>query len=105
MRFLLTFLCHYYQTRASNIWNLGLVLIVAAMFAMVLAFLLGAYAVLYSSAKVLAIIACVIVGLFFSVYVYFLPLGFLLRLVIKMVYSTVKTLMSESRRIYLRVLR
>lgn len=78
------------------IWNLGQVLIVAAMFAMVLAFLLGAYAVLYCS---------VIVGFFFSVYVYFLPLGFLLRLVIRLVYTTLKMLMSESRRIYLRVLR
>ena len=87
------------------IWNLGQVLIVAAMFAMVLAFLLGAYAVLYCSAKVLAVIACVIVGFFFSVYVYFLPLGFLLRLVIRLVYTTLKMLMSESRRIYLRVLR
>ncbi|KAL9437617.1 hypothetical protein AB3S75_023481 [Citrus x aurantiifolia] len=87
------------------IWNLGQVLIVAAMFAMVLAFLLGAYAVLYCSTKVLVVIACVIVGFFFSVYVYFLPLGFLLRLVIRLVYTTLKMLMSESRRIYLRVLR
>lgn len=84
------------------IWNLGLVLVVAAMFAMVLAFLLVAYAVLYSSAKVLAVIACVIIVFFFSVYVYFLPLGFLLRLVIKLVFNTVKTLMSESRRTYFR---
>lgn len=77
------------------IWNLGQVLIVAAMVAMVLAFLLGAYAVLYCSAKVLAVIACVIVGFFFSVNVYFLPLGFLLRPMIRMIYSTVKTLMSS----------
>ncbi|XP_024045187.1 serine/threonine-protein phosphatase 6 regulatory ankyrin repeat subunit C isoform X2 [Citrus clementina] len=87
------------------IWNLGQVLIVAAMVAMVLAFLLGAYAVLYCSAKVLAVIACVIVGFFFSVYVYFLPLGFLLRLVISLVYNTVKMMMSGSRRMYLRFFR
>lgn len=87
------------------IWNLGLVLIVAAMFAMVLAFLLGAYAVLCYSAKVLAVIACVIVGFFFSVYVYFLPLGFLLRLVRRLFYSTVKALMFDSRAIYFRALR
>lgn len=71
------------KRKEFEIWNLSMLFIMYAMLAMVLAFLMGTYAVLYR-AKELAISACVIGGLFFLVYAYFKPLEHLRNIVTKL---------------------
>ncbi|KAJ4717369.1 Ankyrin repeat-containing-like protein [Melia azedarach] len=61
-----------YKTTGFDLWRLGLLFITYAMIAMVLAFLMGMYAVLYR-ARVLSISACAIGGLFLYVFLCFYP--------------------------------